>query len=322
MSKRLQLRGGTTAEHATFTGAVREVTVDTTKDTLVVHDGTTAGGHALSTAADVSAALATLVDSAPATLNTLNELAAALGDDANFGASTTTAIGLRAPIASPTFTGDIGMPDGSIDDGFINTMSASKLTGDLPAISGANLTGVQPFPSGTVMVFHQTAAPTGWTKSTSHNDKALRVVSGNGGGNGGTHDLTSPPSLAHTHTGAAHVHSVGAHTHGNNLSAAAHTLTIAQTPSHTHTMYGWNNGANQHTRLGNGDTQHLGPFTIAGGLAMAAVGGGGSHSHSMSGSVSNSDAFNSSSAGDAATTSTTPTAFAPQYIDVIICAKD
>jgi len=35
MAKRLQLRGGTTAEHSTFTGALREVTVDTDKDTLV-----------------------------------------------------------------------------------------------------------------------------------------------------------------------------------------------------------------------------------------------------------------------------------------------
>jgi len=44
MAKKLQLRGGTTAEHATFTGAIREVTVDTDKDILVVHDGATAGG--------------------------------------------------------------------------------------------------------------------------------------------------------------------------------------------------------------------------------------------------------------------------------------
>ena len=56
MSKLLQLRGGTTSEHSTFTGALREVTVDTDKDTLVVHDGSTAGGHALPrTAAEVVA---------------------------------------------------------------------------------------------------------------------------------------------------------------------------------------------------------------------------------------------------------------------------
>jgi hypothetical protein len=40
----MQLRRGTTAEHSTFTGLVGEVTIDTTKDTIVVHDGTTAGG--------------------------------------------------------------------------------------------------------------------------------------------------------------------------------------------------------------------------------------------------------------------------------------
>jgi len=57
MSKLLQLRGGTTSEHGSFTGAVREVTVDTTKDTLVVHDGSTAGGFALATATDVATAL-------------------------------------------------------------------------------------------------------------------------------------------------------------------------------------------------------------------------------------------------------------------------
>ena len=44
MATQLQLRKGTTTEHASFTGAVGEVTVDTTKDVLVVHDGTTAGG--------------------------------------------------------------------------------------------------------------------------------------------------------------------------------------------------------------------------------------------------------------------------------------
>jgi len=44
MPDQLQLRGGTTAEHSTFTGASKEVTVDTTKKTVVVHDGTTVGG--------------------------------------------------------------------------------------------------------------------------------------------------------------------------------------------------------------------------------------------------------------------------------------
>ena len=47
MADKLSLRGGTTTEHATFTGANKEVTVDTTKKTLVVNDGATVGGHPL-----------------------------------------------------------------------------------------------------------------------------------------------------------------------------------------------------------------------------------------------------------------------------------
>jgi hypothetical protein len=54
MAKLLQLRRGNTAQHNTtnggFTGAVGEVTVDTDKDTLVVHDGSTVGGSPLATA--------------------------------------------------------------------------------------------------------------------------------------------------------------------------------------------------------------------------------------------------------------------------------
>jgi len=49
MAKQLRLRRGTTAQHTTtsggFTGAEGEVTVDTDKETLVVHDGSTVGGH-------------------------------------------------------------------------------------------------------------------------------------------------------------------------------------------------------------------------------------------------------------------------------------
>lgn len=47
MATQVQARRGTTTEHSTFTGAVGEITVDTTKDTAVVHDGSTAGGHPL-----------------------------------------------------------------------------------------------------------------------------------------------------------------------------------------------------------------------------------------------------------------------------------
>lgn len=44
MATQVQLRRGTTAQHSTFTGAAGEVTVDTDAKTIVVHDGSTAGG--------------------------------------------------------------------------------------------------------------------------------------------------------------------------------------------------------------------------------------------------------------------------------------
>ena len=47
MAKRVQRRRGTTAEHVTFTGVDGETTVDTSKDTVVVHDGANAGGFPL-----------------------------------------------------------------------------------------------------------------------------------------------------------------------------------------------------------------------------------------------------------------------------------
>ena len=47
MATQVQFRRGTTTETSTFTGAFAEVTVDTTKDTCVVHDGVTAGGFPL-----------------------------------------------------------------------------------------------------------------------------------------------------------------------------------------------------------------------------------------------------------------------------------
>jgi hypothetical protein len=45
MSTQIQSRRGTTAQHGSFTGAAGEITVDTDKNVVVVHDGSTAGGH-------------------------------------------------------------------------------------------------------------------------------------------------------------------------------------------------------------------------------------------------------------------------------------
>jgi hypothetical protein len=55
MATQIQWRRGTTAQTASFTGAVGETTVDTSKNTLVIHDGTTAGGFPLARESALSA---------------------------------------------------------------------------------------------------------------------------------------------------------------------------------------------------------------------------------------------------------------------------
>jgi hypothetical protein len=79
---------------------------------------TAAGGTnttQLATTAFVAAAIAALIDSAPGALDTLDELAAALGDDANFAATMTNALALKAALASPEFTGLPKAPTAAVD---------------------------------------------------------------------------------------------------------------------------------------------------------------------------------------------------------------
>lgn len=84
----------------------------------------------------VGTQLANLVDSSPATLDTLNELAAALGDDPNFATTTATAIGLKAPSASPSFTGTI------TSTGDIQQNNATYLKGKLSNGTNTRLFGM------------------------------------------------------------------------------------------------------------------------------------------------------------------------------------
>jgi len=64
----------------------------------------------LATTAFVRAEVAALVASAPASLDTLNELALALGSDPDFATTVTNSLAAKAPIASPTFTGTVTIP--------------------------------------------------------------------------------------------------------------------------------------------------------------------------------------------------------------------
>lgn len=77
---------------------------------------------------DVTAAVANVVNAAPASLDTLKELADALGNDASFSSTVTNSLATKAPLASPTFTGTVsGVTKAMVGLGNVdNTSDASK----------------------------------------------------------------------------------------------------------------------------------------------------------------------------------------------------
>lgn len=144
-----------------------------------------------------------------------------------------------------------------------------------------------PIPTGTVMLFVQTAAPTGWTKSTANDNKALRVVSGTAS-TGGSTSFTSAfgtPSVSGSLSGTV----------------GATTLTTAQIASHTHTTPLKFTATLQGTGFASGVS--LGDNN--GTATTSSTGGGNSHDHSFSGSLSSATA-----------------AINVQYVDVIIATKN
>jgi len=82
--------------------------------------------------------LGNLIDGAPTALNTLNELAAALGNDSSYAATITTALGAKAPIASPTFTGTVG----GITKSMVGLANVDNTTDALKPVSTATQTAL------------------------------------------------------------------------------------------------------------------------------------------------------------------------------------
>jgi hypothetical protein len=111
------------------------------------------------------------------------------------------------------------------------------------AVLGAtNLTGCNSIPdfiaAGSVALFFNTAAPTSWTKITSHDNKALRVVSGSGGGSGGSTAFTSVFASRAIPNHTLSVAELAFHTH------AAHAKHAASVPpGGTGTLCDGNGGA-------------------------------------------------------------------------------
>jgi len=174
------------------------------------------------------------------------------------------------------------------------TVQATAVAGfntlTLPAVTAK----VDAFPSGTVMVFAQTAAPTGWTKSVAHNDKALRIVSGSASSGGSVAFTTAFASQAVAGT-------VGATTlTTDQIPAHSHTY---QDPGHTHSNVPFKGadldrgtGVSLYSIDGNGETA-----SSTTNITINNSGGGNSHTHSFTGTAIN---------------------LAVSYVDVILATKD
>jgi len=211
------------------------------------------------------------------------------------GGLTVSAGGLTVSAGGAGITGTLTANSGvSVPSGGINvtgTVTATTFSG-----AWANI------PAGTAMIFAQTAAPTGWTKSTTHNDKALRVVSGAASSGGTVAFTTAFASQAVNGT-------VGSYTLTTaDIPSHTHTATSVVTdPTHTHTYTYYNAAGSTAAGVG-GNTPNLTSGTTAAastGITVATTnantGGGGGHSHSFTGTAIN---------------------LAVQYVDVIIATKN
>jgi hypothetical protein len=166
------------------------------------------------------------------------------------------------------------------------------LTSNGAAAAPSWQTAAGPIPSGSVMLFVQTAAPTGWTKSTAHNNKALRVVSGTASSGGSVAFTTAFASQAVSGSVSTSV----------SGSVSGTTLSTGEMPSHAHSI---SNMATAGVPNGSFNTA----WVAAGTYGTNAEGGSGSHAHGWSGSGS------SSFSGTAIN-------LAVQYVDVIVATKD
>ena len=200
---------------------------------------------------------------------------------ANGGTGSSTAAGART---------NLGAQETLVSGTNIKTLNSESLLGS------GNITISVPaaFPAGTAMLFAQTSAPTGWTKSTTHNNKALRLVSGTAG-SGGSAAFTTAFGTP-TVTGSVSL----------SGSVGATTLSTAQLASHNHNV-----SYSTASQGGSGNFYVSGfernPFVTPRDQATSSTGSNSSHTHSFSGSGS----LSSASA-----------AINVQYVDVIIATKD
>jgi hypothetical protein len=175
------------------------------------------------------------------------------------------------------------------------TDTANNYTVTLPASTGTLATTADIFPVGTVALFGQTAAPTGWTKITTYDNAALRVVSGSASSGGSVNFTTAFASQTPAGT------------------IGATTLSTTQIPVHAHGLWSTDGASATADNLGRGGCKGVGGtgstaaqsyyFTqpLTSNAYMQSTGSGGSHDHTFTGTAIN---------------------LAVKYVDVIFASKN
>ena len=216
-------------------------------------------------------------------------------------------------LGTTNFKADVTAGGGNIVLRTNGAVSATTFVG-----SGANLTGIEAFPSGTKQLFYQASAPTGWTQDTTAalGNAAIRVVVGTGGGTGGSDTFQT------VFSGSKATETKDLPVSGSlSGSVGAHTLTTPQLSSHQHTISAFSpEGQNPAPQSGiNWGQITVGrraeafnpPFFPPASFPL--VGGGGSHTHPFTGSLSSASAPSASFAVPAMDV---------KHANVIVAAKD
>ena len=195
--------------------------------------------------------------------------------------------------------------------------------GHVTGLASATITIPDFVPSGTAMLFQQTSAPTGWTKSTTHNDKALRVVSGTASSGGTTAMSTAlgTPSVSGT-VGISGAPAVGnlAVSMSGNVAVGNTTLSTNTIPSHSHS-YSVPQG---YTTNSYNQTSMITPSRAYANLNYNTgnTGNNGAHGHSASHNLSGTLNGAPSVGNLAGSLSSATAAINVQYVDIIIATKD
>lgn len=198
----------------------------------------------IATTAFVRTEVANIIDAAPAALDTLNELAAALGDDPNFATTVSTALGTKAPLASPALTGTPTAPTATPRDNSTQISTTAFVQQELNYF----------LPAGLVSPFAGSTAPDGWllcagqnVSRTTYASLFAAIGTTYGAGDGST-TFTLPDLRGRvvagidnmTGTAASRLTATtitgGADAPGEVGGAQTHTLTEAQLPIHKHTI--------------------------------------------------------------------------------------